>query len=268
MTDPVIRDIDVVSRSGAFGAPETATHTASGQTITVLNRDTSGNGSLSDELLTAGANSTVILSGTINTTATSSLQQGQTLMGAGTLAVRSPSGRVALLTTQSATVARTGNGSAITANNSNVTVTGLNITHSSSGAGDTLIGFNVGGANNVIANNTVSMTASGAGSTATGVSLNNNQGLVVSGNVVTVAATSDARALNLDSSATDVSGRVSGNSFSASGATTNNIVRYSGANGRFIDSASTGNIVGPNNTGTCNGTATTGSVQFTSGLSC
>src|SRR3546814_5596962 len=100
MADPVVRDVDVVSQSGAFGKPETATATASGGAITVVSSASTAGANLQAALTTAGTNSTVILSGSFNTGgAITTLQSGQTLMGAGSIPVRAPSGRTATLTT-------------------------------------------------------------------------------------------------------------------------------------------------------------------------
>ncbi|MBF0166962.1 MAG: hypothetical protein HQL45_04965 [Alphaproteobacteria bacterium] len=95
MTDPIIRDIDIVSQARAYGAPEAATQTASGQTLTVLDSNTTTGAGLPAAIAAAGANSIVILSGTFSTTAVTTLQSGQTVMGGGSTSVRSLSGRTA-----------------------------------------------------------------------------------------------------------------------------------------------------------------------------
>src|SRR3546814_6516498 len=129
MADPVVRDVDVVSQSGAFGKPETATATASGGAITVVSSASTAGANLQAALTTAGTNSTVILSGSFNTGgAITTLQSGQTLMGAGSITVRAPSGRTATLTTPAATLTGDVGGSnrtVVMANNS--TLMGMTI---------------------------------------------------------------------------------------------------------------------------------------------
>src|SRR3546814_7083639 len=133
MTAPIMRDVDIVSQTHTETTPatvETATATAGGSALTVIGDTTAIGPDLSNELLAAGANSTVILSGTFNITNTTTLQAGQTLMGAGTLTVRTPSGATATLTTTTAaTITALVGGDPIVAMAANSTVSGLAIHH-------------------------------------------------------------------------------------------------------------------------------------------
>ena len=151
MTAPVVRDVDIVTGNRTVttatpGTTETATETSGGSAITVLDSATTTGANMRTAVVTAGANSTVILSGTFNTTATTMVQSGQTIIGGGTLAVRSPSGRTATLTLSGATVSATigagtgdGGGSSNPSfymdNNSTLTGLTINITRSGTGVG-------------------------------------------------------------------------------------------------------------------------------------
>ena len=106
MTAPVMRDVDIVTQNRvASTLLETATQTASGQSITVLDSGTTATtAALNTALTNAGAN-TVILSGTFNTNAKIDMAAGQTLIGGGTLSVRAPSGRTVALSLPGATIA-------------------------------------------------------------------------------------------------------------------------------------------------------------------
>jgi hypothetical protein len=93
MTAPVVRDIDIVAQVRTEQLPtmiEMATARADGGSIAVLHSGSTAGAALPGAIAAAGANSTVILSGGFNTTATVTLQAGQTLMGAGGLTVRTP----------------------------------------------------------------------------------------------------------------------------------------------------------------------------------
>jgi hypothetical protein len=257
MTTPVVRDIDIVAQAGAYGAPETATLAANGQTLVVVNADTNADGSLTNELTAAGANSTVILSGTINATATSTLQAGQTLT-AGSATIRSPSGRIATLQT-TGTITGGFAGEIITmANNS--TLSGLTVTNTLTGGGGA-IGVSVNNATGAtIANNTITVFAQNQ--EAFGVNITGNTTITVSGNTVTAtSATNDGIALVL--SGAGVTATVAKNTLSASGGVGGAV----GLQNVTINTAtSTGNVIV---TGACtNLGGVTGSVSFTDGSVC
>lgn len=114
MTDPVIRDVDVVSQAGAYGRTEHITETAEGKRITVLDSTSISNGTdLATAINAAGANTAVILNGDytdINQLAV--LQDGQDILGKSTLLAKTPSGKIVNLTTPSASITGEGeNGS-------------------------------------------------------------------------------------------------------------------------------------------------------------
>src|SRR5690606_31465351 len=98
MAAPVVRDVDIVTQDRTSTTPATteaavnATTGAALGTVTVLDDPAVTGADLSDELAAVGPNSLVILNGTFATTAASTLQDGQTLMGGGgTLDVRGAS---------------------------------------------------------------------------------------------------------------------------------------------------------------------------------
>ncbi|MPY71210.1 MAG: hypothetical protein GEU92_14110 [Alphaproteobacteria bacterium] len=265
MTAPVVRDVDIVAQAGDFGAPETVTETASGQTLSVLSSDSTTGAALPGTVAAAGADSTVVLSGTFTTTAATVLQSGQTLMGAGSVAVRSPSGRTATLTTPAATINAAvpivGTNATVTLA-SNTTLTGLNLTNSV-GGGNAAIGVagdNVTGI--TITNNAISSTTTGNGvigmrltGTVTGVVSDNTiTATTVPGQTATAFATSGVGAKTLT---------VSGNTITATGGTTNNAVNVSNA---IFNAGSTGNVLGG---GACvDSGGNTGSISFTNGATC
>jgi hypothetical protein len=130
MTAPVVRDVDIVSHSRVSSTlVETATAT-SGQAITVLDSGTTATAAaLNTALATAGA-TTVILSGTFNTNAQVNMAAGQTLIGGGSLAVRSASGRTATLSLPGATIAATGNSTVVAlAMANNAALIGMTVTN-------------------------------------------------------------------------------------------------------------------------------------------
>jgi hypothetical protein len=246
MADPTVRDIDVVSRAGAFGAPEVASVTADGQAIVVLSSNSSYGTDLTDELTTAGANSTVILSGSFNTTAMTTMQAGQTLMGAGTLRVRSASGRVASLATPAATIAGvdlTGDPLIETANNTTLSGLTINATNSTGGQA---FGVRVLANNVRIVGNTITANHTAGISSANAVFIFGNDA-IVDGNILTAtnAGANDAFALSVSGA----SATITGNTLSASGSGTNYHTNLTNA---VIRSGSAGNRLGTGNTGTCN----------------
>jgi len=133
MVERIVRDVDVVSQAGTYGPAETVTQLANGTTFSVVNSTSTSGANLPTAVTNAGANSTVILSGTFNTTATTSLQGGQSLM-AGSIAVRNASGRMATLNT-AASIIGTNVPSSTVQVNSNGTLSGLTIAGNYSGGG-------------------------------------------------------------------------------------------------------------------------------------
>jgi hypothetical protein len=162
MTAAVMRDVDIVTQSRVSAATpqvvETAT-TVGGQPVVVLNSASTPD--LPAAIALAGFDSTVILSGTFTPTAPTFLVAGQTVMGAGTLTLTSPSGRTAVLTTPAATVnATTASNNAVFSMVSGTTLRGLTINNTGTG---NINGVNVGSTNTTIVNNTITATSTNGG---------------------------------------------------------------------------------------------------------
>lgn len=265
MTDPVVRDIDIVAQAGAFGVTETATATAGGSTITVLSSASTSGAALPGAVTAAGANSTVILSGTFNTTTTVSMAGAQTLMGAGTLTVKSPSGRTATLTTPGGTIAGTNVNSSALQLNSNATVSGLTVSNAYSGGAGGIAVLMAGAAGNLtILNSTFTVTQSGNNGGAAMTGGGNNANVLLSGNTFTAIGSGTATTmtgLGINGGNTTIT--VTGNTISASGGNTNNFM--ASVAGATILSGSTGNVRG---SGTCNGAPNSGTLGFTNGTTC
>lgn len=278
MTDPVVRDVDIVTQAGTF-ATETATQTANGSSLTVVNSNSTSGANLPGAVTAAGSNSTVLLSGTFNTTATVALNTGQTLTS-GTVAVRTPSGRTATVTT-SATIADSNGAAIVTINNNNATLSNLtlNNTATNTGTGPEVVA--VGAATGVtISNNTITSTItnssnsnnavaieirpSGAGSSA-GVTLANNRITAT-----TNGTSSNSVAVGVDPlSGATATVTISGNTINstAPGGGTGFSVALDGTGVTVNTSASTGNV---RQAGVCEHSASplSGSISFTDGSTC
>lgn len=190
MADPVVRDIDVVAQAGTFSPPETVTAFADGTGFTVISASPAIGTSLTNALAAAGTNATVILTGTFNTTSTSMLQAGQTLLGGGSLQVKSASGRTATLTLPSATLNMTNTGTGYALNMANdSTVRGLTVNaYSASNSSWGIRANNV--SNVVIANNTISATTTNDYGGVAGIYIGSSSNVQVTGNTVTALHTS------------------------------------------------------------------------------
>lgn len=192
MTAPTVRDVDIMSQSRvASTLVETATATANGQALTVINSGTTNGAALPGAVAAAGANSTVVLTGTYNTTTSTTLQPGQTLMGRGTLDVRTPSGRTATLTTPGAAIhgdIAGGGAVATVVMASNSTVNGMTITHLNS-TNSAATAIRASGVSNVqITNNNISASSGGLALTAQGVLLNaGTTNAAVSNNIIDIS---------------------------------------------------------------------------------
>ncbi len=245
MTDPVVRDIDVVAQAGAY-ITEIVSATAGGAGITVISSASTAGAALPAAVTAAGANSIVILQGTFNTTAITTLAGGQTLMGAGTLTVRSPSGRTATLTTSTATIAGVIAGFDPTVDMaSNSTLSGLSVSNSQATGGVAVRANAVSGA--TIANNTLSASATGGAAIAIAV-VTGASGIAVRNNTATASSTtSTATAIVVSASGATVAG----NTLSASGSNAGNS-RAVDLGTAVIAAGSTGNT---NNGGNCTITA-------------
>lgn len=267
MKDPIVRDIDIVSQAGALGTPETATQTAGGSTLTVVSSSTTTGANLQTALTNAGANSTVILSGTFtpanNTSIT--LQTGQTVMGSGSLTVRSPSGRTATLTRASGatiTTTFTANGGIVAMEN-NSTLTGVTLNQYGSGA-VTPYGINADGKTGVtIANNTIYVQHDQ--NAAYGAYLLNGASGTISGNSITVRNLSTsggtARGIRLadSSSAKIINNTISSTSDSGAGSMSPVFI----TNSAIYQSGSTGNTFQTSGGCEINSGGTTGTLYYT-----
>ncbi|MCX7361076.1 MAG: inverse autotransporter beta domain-containing protein [Alphaproteobacteria bacterium] len=287
MTDTIVRDVDIVANAKTVQlAPaytEQAVTTATGQAITGISSATTAGTALPGAVTAAGTNSVVVLSGGFVTTASTTLQTGQTLYGGGTLSVRTASGRVVDVALPSASISSTTpaiDGLLTMGNNSTVSGVTFNYTSSSNGtiigaagsAGATITGNRivmenatggsgisiVNGSNITIGNNSITMVGTGAGGSL-GIFVQGVTGVTVSNN--SAAVTSTATAIGLSS--VDTTGlTVSGNSLSAV-ATSSRAISLRNTD---VVAGSTGNV---RVNGTCaTAGANTGSVSFTDGTTC
>lgn len=189
MTDPVVRDVDVVSQGGSYGAPEVISEAADGNRIVLF--DDSVNGSNFDTAIAnAGADSTVILNGDYTgVNVLSSVQQGQHILGAANLRVKTPSGRTVSITTPSASLSGTGDNGLGGPNRffdmaDNSSLIGINAKIAR--AGSTVIA-QVDGKDNVkILNNT--FTSEVSSSTASGLLIKNSHNLTIRNNHFNIIA--------------------------------------------------------------------------------
>lgn len=215
MMAPVVRDVDIVSQVGTRKlAPELATRTANGQTITAISSETTTGALLPGAVAAAGTNSTVVLSGTFDTTASTVLQNGQTLIGKGSLDVVTASGRTVTATLPGATINSSfapffagTRATVVMANDS--TIRGMNLVSTDvAGGGVNYRGINVIGVSNVrILDNTVLValnnTVSGS---ATALGVENSANVVIDNNaVVAYHQNSNAAALVVLDSSVQVS---------------------------------------------------------------
>lgn len=190
MTDPIIRDIDVVSQAGQFSEASEITQTADGETITLLNSASTSAANFATAIANAGANSTVILSGnytSINSMTT--VQDGQTIVGGGALAIKTPTGRSVTVAIPDASISGEGdNGSGgpnrffEMADNSSL----IGVTASINRAGSTVIAHIDGKQNVTIRDNTLTSTVSA--STASAFLIKNSHDVTIDNNDVSIVA--------------------------------------------------------------------------------
>jgi hypothetical protein len=267
MTDPVVRDVDIVTAEHARGAPaivETATQTASGQALTLITPAIADSLDIPPAIANAGANSFVVMQGSfqfVNTTI--NLQPGQTLMGGGSVDVRAPSGRIATLTTSTVSLQGVpGNGIASPgvsmANNS--TLTGFKIERYSF-AGDSAAVRATGVSGATIANNELIGGVMGGGTMSIGVLIDGgSSNITVRNNVIKGSAgPGDGVGLRIENSSAIVSGNIIG-------ATAPGTVSTASLTNATIGAGSTGNVA---DGGTClDGGGNTGTIGFTNAASC
>lgn len=265
MTAQIVRDVDIVSQSRvASTLVETAT-TSGGQTITVLNSGTTTGAALPGAVAGLANNSTILLSGTFNTTASVDLTGNKSLI-AGNVTVRTPSGFTAVLNFP-ATISNSNDAlNFIIAAPGNNTISGLTISGTRTGGGGYGIHINDTAGNVSILNNTLTMTQTGNNAIIGIATGNQNQNITVSGNTVTVVGKAGftATGLSIRGVTGPASGTVSGNTLNVSGGGNNYAVWVD--NQITINAGSTGNVLV---SGTCNGGSTaSGSVGFTNGTTC
>lgn len=278
MLAPIERDVDIVSRvhSRTLGT-EKATTTSSGQNLVALASDQTAD--LPAAIAAAGANSTVVLSGAFSTGAETILQQGQTVMGSGQLAVRTASGRTANVSLPGAEINMQIPGffgvMATVQMADNSTLTGMTIRHldpgGGGGGGANAVGVMADGVSNArILNNTVTSTTSGAAG-AFGIRVQGGASdVIVGNNVVNVTQpSSNATAFQIVES----SAQAYGNTLSATG------LSPAHSHAVFLVGASANVVVLPGSTGnvlqgggcTVNmftGLSVVGTVHFTDGTTC
>ncbi|MGD1875953.1 MAG: inverse autotransporter beta domain-containing protein [Kiloniellaceae bacterium] len=267
MAVPVVRDIDIVAQVKSESLPsmtETATATTDGGSIAVFDSGSTTGAALPGAISAAGANSTVILSGSFNTTGTVTLQAGQTLMGAGDLSVRTPSGYTATLTAPAATLAAAiagGSGSPAIMLADDATVTGLTVNRTSSSSGDSfaLRGSGVSGV--TIANNTITATADAGGDFAVAITFDSgSSGNTIIGNTINTVNTPGSTADGIVISNADNT------------TVSDNTINASGVINRTLNLINATNLSGSGNvavSGTCNAVSSnSGSIGFTGGSTC
>lgn len=270
MVDPIVRDVDIVSQAGAFGAAETVTQTADGKTLTVIDNGTVTGATLGTEVTNAGDNAAIILNGDysgINDHIV--VRQGQSIYGGTTIGVKLADGSTEFIKTPSATLSGTGGDGGMggadhlirMADNSRLEGVTLNVNHTQG------TGVYVYEADNVkIINNTIDSTSTA--NTAYGILLsagalaNRPMNTEIRGNSITVAAgiTDSASGIGLINNENTV---ISNNDItinSNASAFYQNLMFFNGVTTNISGSGNSGNISKCRRNG---GTTITGSVSFT-----
>jgi hypothetical protein len=271
MTAPVVRDVDIVTRTvDAHWRPalvEGAT-IDDGRAFTFVSSETTGGGALAAALTAAGPGSTVVLSGTFNTSATTPLQSGQTLM-AGNIGLRTPSGRTAVLSSPATIAATSAVGPALVAVTpaANSTVNGLTITSTASG-GFGATGVRVDGVTGVTITNNIIVASELGTNSSNGIVITNGGSATITGNSIRAVANNNgavATAINIFNAPSAAT--VTNNILSGSGSTNPGFNRFLGlGNGVTLNTAaSTGNTAA---SGVCLNLGAIGSVSFTNGTTC
>ena len=260
MTAPVMRDVDIVTQNRvASTLVEAATQTSGGQTLTVVDSGTTTTtAALNTALANAGAN-TVVLSGTFNTNAQVTMAVGQTLIGGGSLAVRSASGRTATLSLPGATIAAGANATfrALVMLN-DTSLIGMTVTNNySAGTSNAVTAQNRSGV--TIRNSTLTSTGTAGTYVLDALTATN---MVIVGNTITANPSAGTAIGIRTESANNIT--IADNTI-ATTVTPANKYAITGNNFTVFAAGSTGNVaVG----GTCNfAGAPTGSVGFSS-ISC
>lgn len=254
MTDPVVRDIDVVTQAGAFGPTETATGTADGQALTVITASSvADTDDLNNALTTAGA-STVIIGGAIDVDKQVNMVAGQTLVGSGNITVKSPSGREAVLTVSGGKIAATNQNNAYTLlMRDNTKLIGMTVSNSNNGIGTFAVrADNTTGV--TIENST--LTSFDGTTSSVAIAASGSTNLVVRNNILSASSNTATTSGIVVGNATNAT--IANNRFSVSTTGTNRVITGNG--GTSFNDASTGNTT---NDGSCFfSAAPTGSVGF------
>ena len=166
MTTPIIRDVDIVSQAGVFEAPKAVTTDAKGNRIKFVKSDSTTGATLTSTIESAGENSTVVLSGDFSgVDSYTSLKEGQTIIGGGSIGITTPAGRKVSMLIPNASITGEGAyfGNANTffnmANNSSLIGISANLNHTNPATGTTM--FFMNGVHNVtIKDNNFSLSAS------------------------------------------------------------------------------------------------------------
>ncbi len=260
MTDPVVRDVDIVSAAAVQSLPtvvETATRTAGGQTLTVIDGAQTAAADVPTAVAAAGQSSVVVLAGSFTGTASTAitLNAGQTLMGEGALNVVTPSGRGATLNAPRVSLnsSRGAGPAVIMANDS--TLQGLTILGSTFAGDATAV--SVSGVSNVtIANNTLTGTAQGGGFASRGLVVDGGSSNVqIRNNSITGSNGPNALGLVIDGSSAVVAGNA------ITGATSTVVLTNA-----TILAGSTGNT--SSGGGCADNGGNTGAIGFTNAANC
>jgi len=266
MVDPIVRDIDVVTQAGAFGKTEQITRTANGNNLTLVSSDTTSSTDLASTIASAGTNSTVVLNGSFtNVNSRLDVQDGQTIMGAGNLSIKTASGRTVTIATPGASLS--GEGGAPLGFSSprhifnmadNSRLVGVTVSTAGAGAGTAV---RINGVSNVeIINNTLMNTVTG--NTSNGMQIiNNAQNIVIRGNSIT-SVSDDIYAHGVG--IIGVNDLVfENNTINVSGATNNHLLFFNSTNTNISGAGNSGNV------STCEVYgANSGSISFTNGITC
>jgi hypothetical protein len=263
MTAPVVRDVDIVTQTRiASTLVETAAATADGQTLTVVDSSTTTTtAALNTALANAGA-STVVLSGTFNTNGQVNMVAGQTIIGGGALAVRSPSGRTATVNLPGATIAAGTNTTQYALSMlDNTTLSGITLTNTRTDLTAAYAVTAQSRSNVTIRNSTLSASSGMAGTITVDAMATTNA--VISGNTITATSTTGGANGIYAHSANNIT--IAGNTFeSVTTSVSKNVI--AGNNFTVFSADSTGNVA---ISGACffTGGAPTGSVGFST-ISC
>lgn len=261
MTDPIIRDIDVVSQAGQFSDPSEITQTADGETITLLNSNSTSAGDFATAIANAGANSTVVLSGNYtNINSTMTVQDGQTIVGGGALDIKTPTGRSVTVAIPDASISGEGavpGGGAnrffdmadnssligITANltktgstaiakivgKQNVTIRNSKLTTTTTGGSTTASIFEIEDSHNItIENNNISVVANGSTAQLLSIRGSNNSNISINDNTVSITGTAGTKKYIV------LAGSVEITNLSGTGNTSNITTCSTGASGYTI----------------------------------